>query len=339
MKRRSILFCSRERSYTKFTIFSYTIGVLLLCVSISAVCAKAPTSGKMVFTSTRDGNSEIYIMNSDGSDQVNLSRDNADDSEPVWSPNGEQILFVSERDGPPDLYVMDSDGSGVRRVFGSREYRSAPSWSPDGRKIAYVEREERNATIYTATTRGRFVQRVADGFMPSWSSDGREIVFSAFNVDRSPLGVFNLRNRTKKTLLSNKMPWIIHPTWSPRGNKIAFSKIDGAFNQGLLEWSKASIFIVNRDGAGLHQIVKDEAAVAMQPTWSPHGDELVYTDIVMRPDQPFFQLFKTDMTDSRPVQLTHEGENFGADWFDPTALDVSPSEELLTTVWGKIKTN
>ena len=292
MKRRSILFSSRARSYTKFTIFSYTISVLLLFVSISAVWAKAPTTGKIVFTSTRDGNSEIYIMNPDGSDQINLSRDNASDSDPVWSPDGAQILFVSDRDGPSDLYVMDSDGSGVRRVFGSREYRSNPSWSPDGRKIAYEEGEGRNATIYTATIGGRFVERVADGFMPSWSPDGREITFSAISFDRLPLGVFSLRTRAKKTLLSNKMPWTIHPTWSPRGNKIAFSKIDGAFNQGLLEWTKASIFIVNRDGTGLHQIVKDEAVVAMEPTWSPHGNELVYTDIVMRPDQPFFQLFK-----------------------------------------------
>ncbi|MYA99668.1 hypothetical protein F4X90_08315 [Candidatus Poribacteria bacterium] len=59
----------------------------------------------------------------------------------------------------------------------------------------------------------------------------------------------------------------------------------------------------------------------------------------MRPDEVFYQLFKTDMTDSKPVQLTDKGDNFEADWFDPTALDVSPSEALLTTVWGKIKTN
>ena len=339
MKGISIYLCSGKRSYTKFAIFMCAIGTLLLFARISAVCAKAPTSGKVVFTSTRDGNSEIYIMNPDGSDQVNLSRDKAEDSDPVWSPDGEQILFVSDRDGPSDLYVMDSDGSGVRRVFGSREYRSNPSWSPDGRKITYVEGEDTDATIYTATIRGRFVERVAAGFMPSWSPNGREIAFSAISVNRSPLGVFSLRNRTKKTLLSNKIPWIVYPAWSPRGNKIAFSQIDGVFNHGLLEWGQASIFVVNRDGIGLHQIAKDETTVAIEPAWSPHGDELIYTDAVMRPDEVFYQLFKTDMTDSRPVQLTHEGDNFGADWFDPTALDVSPSEELLTTVWGKIKAN
>ena len=85
---------------------------------------------------------------------------------------------------------------------------------------------------------------------------------------------------------------------------------------------------VNRDGTGLHQIVKDEAAVAMEPTWSPHGNELIYTDVVMRPDQPFFQLFKTDMSDSRPVQLTNEGDNSDADWFDPAVLPVEPQPQL-----------
>lgn len=315
------------------------LNLIFTFIYAGLVRAQAPKTAKIAFTSTRDGNPEIYIMNPDGSDQVNLSRDNAEDSEPVWSPNGEQILFVSDRDGPPDLYVMDSDGSGVRKVFGSRKYRSHPSWSPDGRKIAYVEKEGSDATIYMATIRGKFVERLADGSMPSWSTKGREIVFSAISINRSPLGVFSLRSRTKKTFLSNKVPWIVYPSWSPRGNKIAFSQIDGVFNQGLLEWSKASLFILNRDGTGLHQILKDETLVAIEPTWSPHGDALIYTDAVMRPDEVFYQLFKTDMTDSKPVQLTDEGDNYGADWFNPTTLDVSPSEKLLTTVWGRIKTN
>ena len=45
------------------------------------------------------------------------------------------------------------------------------------------------------------------------------------------------------------------------------------------------------------------------------------------------------MSNRRPVLLTDAGHNYDADWFDPTALDVSPSEQLLTTVWGKIKTD
>ena len=316
-------------------ILSYAIGVLFILGVLPSVWAKGPETRKITFTSTRDGNSEIYIMNSDGSDQINLSRDNAEDFNPVWSPDGEQILFVSDRAGPSDLYIMNIDGSGVRKVFRNRKNRLNPTWSPDGRKIAYAQAQgnEVDDVIYTATINGGFVERLTHGFMPTWSSDGSEIAFIASDPRSTPLSIFNLRTRTKKRLLSNKILWGLFPSWSPRGDKIAFSKIDGKFDQGFLSWTKANIYIVNRDGTGLHQIIKDEAVIAMEPTWSPHGDEIVYTD----GGHVSTQLFKTDISNNRPVQLTHEGDNFEADWFNPTALDVLPSEQLLTTFWGKIK--
>ena len=319
------------------TVVSIAITTLLVFGNVSAAWARAPATAKIAFSSTRDDNLEIYIMNSDGSDQVNLTRNDATDFDPAWSPNGEEILFVSDRDGVPDLYLMRADGSRVRRVFGNREFRVDPVWSPDGRKIAYVQGEDQDATIYTSTINGGATQKLTNGITPSWSPDGREIAFSAVSAKSTPLGVFNIGIQSKKTLLPNKIPWMIFPTWSPQGNKIAFSKIDGRFNQGILGWTKAHLYIVNRDGTGLHQITKDDEAVSMGPTWSPHGDELIYTDVVIRLDWPVTQLFKTDMSDRRPTQLTQEGDNFRADWFDPTALDVSPSEELLTTLWGKIK--
>ena len=337
MKSTSIFLGSELGGYSSFTIFRYIVGVLLLFNSISVTWARTPQAAKVAFTSSRDGNLEIYVMNSDGSDQVNLTRNNATDYDPAWSPNGEEILFISDRDGPPDLYTMKADGSSVRRVFRNREFRADPVWSPDGRKIAYTQGEEKDAAIYVSTINGGATQKLTDGFMPSWSPDGSEIVFSGVTGKGSPLSVWTLPTRIKKTLLPNKMPWIVHPTWSPRGDKIVFSQIDGRFNQDFLEWTRADIYIVNRDGTGLHQVIKNEGAVAMEPTWSPDGDELIYTDAIKHRGLLFTQLFKTDLNGHNPIQLTDEGDNFRADWYDPIGLDVSPSEQLLTTVWGKVK--
>ena len=72
---------------------------LMLCVNVCPVFAKAPLTPKILFASRRDGNREVYIMNPDGSEQVNLTQHPADDQLAVWSPTGEQILFVSDRGG------------------------------------------------------------------------------------------------------------------------------------------------------------------------------------------------------------------------------------------------
>ena len=318
-------------------ILSYTIGMLLVLSVLSSVWEKTAEAAKIAFTSYRDGNSEIYTMNPDGSEQINLSRNDAEDWDPVWSPNGEQILFVSDRNGTSDLYLMDVGSRRVWKVFGNREYRIDPTWSPDGKKIAYVQGEEPNQAIYIATINGRSVEKLTDGFIPRWSPDGREIAFVVGGIQHALLGVFNPRTHTKRILLRNKMPWVVYPTWSPRGDKIAFSEIDGSFQQGFLSWTRAHLYTVNSDGTGLHQITKDEAGVAMEPTWSPQGDALIYTDAIIRPGELSVQLFKTDIHDHNPIQLTHDGDNREADWFDPTAFDVSPSKQLLTTLWGSIK--
>ena len=95
----------------------YALSIFLVFGILSAVLAKAPETAKIIFTSRRDGNFEIYIMNPDGSDQTNLTQHRANDSAPVWSPTGEQILFTSDRGGIADLYLMDADGTNVRQVF------------------------------------------------------------------------------------------------------------------------------------------------------------------------------------------------------------------------------
>lgn len=183
-------------------------------------------------------------------------------------------------------------------------------------------------TLYTAAVNGDSVEKLTDGFEPSWSPDGREIAFVVGGHKGTPLGIFDLQRRSRKILLLKEMPWTLGPSWS-RDDKIAFAKLEGAGfdGQGFLGVKKATIYTVNSDGTGLHQII-DEAS--SDPIWSPDGNELIYNAWESS------QLFKTDLNNGPPTQLTHDGRNSRPDWFDPF-YSVSPSVQLLTTMWGKIK--
>ena len=102
-----------NRSYLSFFL---GLSLILLCGGMCPVLANAPATAKIVFNSTRDGNTEIYMMNPDGSQPVRLTDHPARDVAPAWSPTGEQIVFTSDRDGKWDIYIMDVDGTNVRRV-------------------------------------------------------------------------------------------------------------------------------------------------------------------------------------------------------------------------------
>ena len=106
----------------KFTCFFLVYGLgLFVLAPVIPVSAQVPGTEKIVFVSNRDGNSEIYIMNPDGSGQTNLTHHRGNDHSPVWSPTGRHILFASDRGRKTsDLYLMDADGARVRRVFGKK---------------------------------------------------------------------------------------------------------------------------------------------------------------------------------------------------------------------------
>ena len=99
----------------------YVLSLFLVFKGISGVLADAPATAKIVFALSLNvkakGGSDIYIMNPDGSGRINLTRHDAQDSEPTWSPSGKHILFTSDRDGIDDLYRMNADGTNVRKIL------------------------------------------------------------------------------------------------------------------------------------------------------------------------------------------------------------------------------
>ena len=74
------------------------------------------SGGKIAFLSDRDGNAEIYIMNADGSNQVNITNNSAWDSLPCLSPDGTKLAFSSDRVGDVELYIMDLNSSTTMRL-------------------------------------------------------------------------------------------------------------------------------------------------------------------------------------------------------------------------------
>ncbi len=112
--------------------------------------AWSPNGKRIAFASNRDGNSEIYVMNADGSDAQRLTNHKAEDLFPAWSSEGNKIAFVSNRDGNYQIYVMDADGSTVRQLTRSKKLSCWwPSWAADGRTIAFHATSPRgNRQIY-----------------------------------------------------------------------------------------------------------------------------------------------------------------------------------------------
>jgi Tol biopolymer transport system component len=93
----------------------------------------SPDGKRIAYMAAPAGSHEIFVMNVDGSDRINVTNNNVSDAVPDWSPDGRQIVFFSERDGNEEIYVMNADGSGVERVTQTRTNEEFPVWTPDGR--------------------------------------------------------------------------------------------------------------------------------------------------------------------------------------------------------------
>lgn len=128
--------------------------------------------GRIGFISDRDGDPEIYVMDSDGSGVTQLTHNEAYESTPIWSPDGRRIVFTSYRDGNNEIYMMNSDGSGVTRLTRNEAIDDRPRWSPDGRHIAFMSNRDGDAEIYVMNSDGSGVRQLthneAEDFIQYW---------------------------------------------------------------------------------------------------------------------------------------------------------------------------
>lgn len=177
----------------------------------------ASAGGEITFSSSRDGNSEIFVMNTSGSNLRKLTTSFGIDVSPVFSPDGANIAFVSDRGGSPQVYIMDASGGGSRRLTFEGSYNTSPSWSPDGKWLAYVGRKDGKNQIFVIksdSTELRQLTFSGNNESPSFSPDGMFLAFDSDRDGRRGIYIMRVSGEEQKRITPKEIR-AMSPKWSP----------------------------------------------------------------------------------------------------------------------------
>jgi dipeptidyl aminopeptidase/acylaminoacyl peptidase len=224
--------------------------------------AWSPDGARLVFTSNRDGNDEIYVMNADGRGQTRLTTSPGSDSNPTWSPGGRNIAFASRRDGQAEIYVMNEDGTGQTRLTTNSAPDAVPSWSPDGSRIAFTSARDGQDEIYVMNVDGSSQARLTtdpgSDVSPNWSPDGRTIAFASNRDGNYEIYVMR-SDGSSPTRLTRNLETDLDPAWSPDGTAITFTS-----NRD----SNYEIYRIDADGTAQSRLTT-ASSVDTTPDWQP----------------------------------------------------------------------
>ena len=149
----------------------------------------------IAYVSSQTGNKEIVIMNWDGYNQLQLTRNGSINLNPDFSPDGREILFTSYKRRNPDLYKRALSSTVEVPVSNRKGLNITGTWSPDGSRIALALSKDGNAEIYTLARDGSSPTRLtvnhAIEVSPVWSPDGSRIAFVSDRLGKPQIFIMN----------------------------------------------------------------------------------------------------------------------------------------------------
>ncbi len=180
--------------------------------------AWSPDGSQLAFVSNRDGNSEIYVVNADGSNVRRLTNHPNIDVTPTWSPTGNQLAFTSDRSGSPQIYTIGAEGAGLRRVT-TESYCDRPTWSPAPfNEIAYASRTGPGYDIKIFDIAQGTIRQITSGEgsneSPAFAPNGRHLAFTSTRNGKAH--IFTIARDGKDVRQVTRDGNNRYPNWSPR---------------------------------------------------------------------------------------------------------------------------
>ena len=179
--------------------------------------AWSPDGKQLAAVLTKDGGSQIYLMNTDGTNLRRLTFSGGIDTEPFFTPDGQSIYFTSDRGGSPQIYRMPASGGEPVRMTFEGDYNVSPRVSPDGKILAYISRVSGRFQLMAMDLESKQVQTLTDGQRdesPSFAPNGRIILYATDVDNRGVLAAVSSDGRFKQRL-SIQAADVREPSWGP----------------------------------------------------------------------------------------------------------------------------
>ena len=179
----------------------------------------SPDGKTLAAVLTRDGTSQIYVMNPDGGNlrKLTSSTTGAIDTEPFFTPDGQSIYFTSDRGGTPQIYRMAASGGEPVRITFDGDYNVSPRVSPDGKTLAFISRVNGRFQLMAMDLENRQTQALTEGprdESPTFAPNGRIILFASDVDGRGVLYAVSSDGRFKQRL-GVLAADIREPAWGP----------------------------------------------------------------------------------------------------------------------------
>jgi dipeptidyl aminopeptidase/acylaminoacyl peptidase len=232
----------------------------------------APPAGEIAVVRTVDGNTDIYLLKTDGSVVRRLTDDRADDRAPHWSPDGSLLVFArgNEDEGQVDLYVLDVAGRTVKQLTTASGIETDGRFSPDGTRIVYEVQSVPNNGFWTMNADGSNQRRVfdttgSDSFTnATWAADGAAIYFNRDTTGPQRTQIVRL------TIASGEIVALGDDGGSSNSQFVVSA--DGATFAFVASRNPSGIYLMNADGSDVRFAVLGPGGPL---AWSPDGAILI----------------------------------------------------------------